>query len=546
MKKNKSNKTPEEELPLASHENFSEKKNMTRSKFLKNIAAGGAGMLLPGILSAATDELAVKPDQKRGIGVPGRKPNIVIIFDDQLRRDAIGVFGGGFNFTTPNIDRLSSEGTNFRNSISSCPLCTPFRGMLMTGRYPTHSGIIFNFEQANPKQNPNCLANVFDAVGYDTAYIGKWHLASGYRVGDGSIYTENLEAEAEWRKKHPNSEFVPPGPDRLGFKFWQAYNFHGAFNNYWYYEDKPEKIFSHKFETDTEFDQAIAYMEKRKDSKNPFLLVVAPHPPHEPFLACPKEYLDKVVPPDEIRWDPNVPKDNPRKVDEVRGYYGMIKNLDDNMGRLMKFMQESGLDENTILIFTGDHGEMNGSHGRLQKMVPYREAINIPMIIRWPGKIPASRFIDALHTPMDIFPTLCGFTGVEIPKDVDGIDMSQIVLGNKFSKRKDVLISSYSSHWDFLQTGTLWPEWRGVFTGRHTYVKWLTGEEELYDNDLDPFQMKNIVDDQDAFLTLQTLRNRLTVLLRIANDDFRPGNKYGEWFDKDRNLIRTGLGPVPE
>src|SRR5699024_2154630 len=151
---------------------------------------------------------------------------------------------------------------------------------------------------------------------------------------------------------------------------------------------------------------------------------------------------------DQIRWDPNVPKDNPRKMEDVRGYYAMIKNLDDNMGRLLKYMDESGLAENTIVLFTGDHGEMNGSHGRLQKMVPYREAVNIPMILRWPGKIPESRFIDALHTPMDIFPTLCGLTGVDIPKEVDGTDMSKVVLGEKFAQRENALIANYTSHWD--------------------------------------------------------------------------------------------------
>lgn len=516
------------------------KDGISRRKFLKNMGAGvGGAMMAPSLMTGRASKMNTSPSAGRD------RPNILIIFDDQLRRDALGVFGGGFNFTTPNMDRLSSEGTNLRNNISTCPLCTPFRGMLQTGRYPTHSGVIFNFVQVSPKQNPHCLANVFGKAGYDTGYIGKWHLANGYRVGDG-LYKSHPEAEKEYRKKHPNSEFVPPGPERLGYQFWQAYNFHMAFKNYWYYEDKPKKIYSHKYETDTEFDQAIAYMEKHKNSTNPFLLTVAPHPPHAPFSEYPKGYLEKVVPPDQIKWDPNVPEDdNPRSVEDVRGYYAMIKNLDDNIGRLLKYMDHSGLAENTIVILTGDHGEMNGSHGRTQKMVPYREAINTPFIIRWPGKIPKSRFIDALHTPMDIFPTLCGLTNVNIPEEVDGIDMSQVILGKDYAKRDDVLLMNYSSHWDFLQTGTLWPEWRGVFTGRHTYIKWLTGEEELYDNSLDPYQLDNVINDQDYFEDVQALRYRLKVLLREADDDFRPGNEYDTWFTKDRRLKRTGLGPVP-
>jgi arylsulfatase A-like enzyme len=515
------------------------KDGISRRKFLKNMGAGvGGAMMAPSLLANSASKMNAFSSADRD------QPNILIIFDDQLRRDAVGVFGGGFNITTPNMDRLSSEGTNFRNSISTCPLCTPFRGMLQTGRYPTHSGVIFNFVEASPEQNPHCLANVFDSAGYDTGYIGKWHLASGFRVGDG-LYKYHPKAEKEWVKKHPHHDFVPPGPERLGYQFWQVYNFANDYKKYWYYEDKPKKIYSHKYETDTEFDQAIAYMKKHKNSKKPFLLTVAPHPPHMPFDQYPEGYLKKVAPPDEFKWEPNVPKDNPRSVSAMRGYYAMVKNVDDNLGKLMNYMDQSGLSENTIVIFTGDHGDMAGSHGRQQKMVPYREAINIPMIMRWPGKIPASRFIDALHGPMDIFPTLCGLTGVDIPKEVDGKDMSDIVLGKKYAKRENLLIMNYTSHWDFLQTETLWPEWRGVFTGRHTYVKWLSGEEELYDNAIDPYQMKDIVHDQDAFLILQDMRQRLRVLLRQADDDFRPGNKYGSWFTKDRRLKRTGLGPVP-
>ena len=531
----------EEKVPAQSEPLALSDPKISRGRFLKNLGLSGAGLLLPEVLTPHKSQAEGRRVSHRQAG---ERPNILIIFDDQLRRDALGVFGGGYNFTTPHMDRLSSEGINMRNAISSCPLCTPFRGMLMTGRYPTHSGIIFNFEQASPKQNPHCLANVFGAAGYDTGFIGKWHLASGYRVGDG-IYQENPQAEKAYREKNPNSEFVPPGPYRLGYQFWQAYNFHGAFKDYWYYEDKPVKIHSHRYETDTEFDQAIAYMDQHKASERPFLLTVAPHPPHEPFREPPEGYLEKVVPADQIHWDPNVPRDNPRNVADVRGYYAMIKNVDDNVGRVLQYLDQSGLAENTIVIMTGDHGEMNGSHGRLQKMVPYREALNIPMIIRWPGKIPESKFTEALHTPMDIFPTLCGLAGVDIPPEVDGIDLSGVLLGKEFAAREEVLIANYTSHWDFLQTGTLWPEWRGVFTGRHTYVKWLSGEEELYDNAIDPYQMNNIISDQQAFLTVQSLRTRLRTLLRQANDDFRPGNQYDEWFDKDRNLLKTGLGPVP-
>jgi len=147
---------------------------MDRRAFLKLAAAGTAGVALPGCGGSET-----KP-----------KPNVLLVFDDQLRADVCGIYGCR-NITTPNIDRLASEGVVFTNSVSSCPLCTPYRGMLQTGRYPTHSGILFNFIEANHTQNPSCMADVFGAAGYETGFIGKWQLSSGWRHEE-SLYHPDL------------------------------------------------------------------------------------------------------------------------------------------------------------------------------------------------------------------------------------------------------------------------------------------------------------------------------------------------------------------
>jgi arylsulfatase A-like enzyme len=501
-------------------------KGMDRRTFLKIAAVGTAALTIPGCRER----------------VSGKKPNVLIVFDDQLRADVCGVYGGR-DITTPNIDRLASQGVTFTNSISSCPLCTPFRGMLQTGRYPTHSGIIMNFVEANQTQNPHCMANVFHDAGYDTGFIGKWHLSSGWRREEG-LYEQNQAAVQAYREKNPETEYVAPGSGRLGYEHWQAFNFHTAFNDYYFYEDEPERIFSGRYETDTQIDQAIAYMEKRKDSDKPFLLCVAPHPPHPPFAPeyIPEGYLEQM--PENIHWSPNVPANNPRTLMEMRYYLAMSKNVDDNLGRLMEYLEVSGLAKDTILIFTSDHGEMHGSHGRLNKMVPYAEAMNIPLIIRWPKQIEAGLSIDALHVPMDHLPTLCGLAGIRIPREVDGTDLSRMILGKEKDSRGEVLIGSYTSHWDFFQTGTHWPEWRGIRTKQYTYCKWLTGEEELYDNIEDPFQMNNLAAGAAELSILNRMRNRLKDFLAAAHDDFRPGTGYGEWYDDRRNLIRTGLGPV--
>jgi len=471
---------------------------------------------------------------------PPKRPNIVFVFDDQYRQDVSRFI------PTPHAERLSQEGITFRNSLSTTPLCTPYRGMLMTGRYPTHSGIVMNFINASPLQNPDCLGNVFAAAGYDTGFIGKLHLAAAELVAE-SPFGPYTSARAEYRKTHPNPEFVPPGAGRLGFDFWQAYNFHEDFNNYWYYEDTPEKIYSGKYETDTIIGQTISYIEKHKNGNKPFLVVAAPHPPHTPWRTdhLPEGYLDKIPSARDLFQPPNVPQDhNPVPPEQWRMYLAMAKNFDDNLGRLMDYLDRSGVGQDTILVSTADHGEMGGSHGRGGKMVPYAESTNIPLIMRWPGKIPAGVVSDALYTPMDHLPTLCGLAGIDAPSEADGEDLSKIVRGQARSLRDTVLMGNYSSHWDFFQTGTSFPEWRGVHTDRYTYVKWLAGQEELYDNLEDPFQMRNLAAEASAGITRDELRWRMKELMISAHDDFLNGKQYSDWYDADRNLVRTSLGPV--
>jgi arylsulfatase A-like enzyme len=500
---------------------------MDRRAFLQLAAAGTAGAALSGC---------------GGLGTR-TKPNVLFFFADQFRADVCGVYGGR-NIATPNIDRLASEGVVFTSSVSSCPLCTPYRGMVQTGRYPTHSGILFNFVEASHVQNPNCMADVFGAAGYETGFIGKWHLSSGWRHEEG-LYRPDSDAVAAYQSKNPETEYVAPGAGRLGYQHWQAFNFHGDYVNYWYYQDEPKKIYSGRYETDTETDQAISRMEKCRQSGRRFFLTVAPHPPHPPFDPgyLPSGYLDEM--PETIWLPPNVPADGRPSDLQLRCYLAMAKNVDDNLGRLLDYLESSGLAADTIVVFSSDHGEMFGSHGRWNKMVPYAEAIDIPLVMRWPGRIPSGSRIDTLQMPTDHLPTLCGLAGLPIPREVDGTDLSGVVLGRGRDSREEILIGSYTSNWDFLQTGTDWPEWRGVKTKQYTYCRWLTGGEELYDNAADPYQMENLAHDGRGPEVLGRLRARLWALLAEAHDDFRPGPGYGEWYNERRELVRTGLGPVP-
>ena len=226
----------------------------------------------------------------------------------------------------------------------------------------------------------------------------------------------------------------------------------------------------------------------------------------------------------------------------------MCKNADENVGRLLDYLERTGLDRDTIVVFTSDHGEMLGSHRRDNKMVPYAEAVRVPVILRWPGRILAAYRSDTLQTPLDHFPTLASLAGLEVPADLDGVDLSPEILGGDPLPRDAVLLSNFTAHWDYFVThsdpGAKWVEWRGVKTQQHTYIRWLTGEIELYDDLVDPAQMTDLSEDADNAPLVAALEARLKALLAEAHDEFLPGDAYVEWVDLERNILRTGLGPV--
>lgn len=502
---------------------------MERREFLKIAAATTASAAIAGCSGA-------RPKATR--------PNVLFLFADELRRGASSLYGNS-DVPTPNLERLAAQGMTFDQALSTCPLCTPYRGMLMTGRLPSHSGIVLNRVEASPRQNPDCLAQLFARAGYDTGYIGKWHLSAGP-----ARYAARFEGDREGRltflEANPELEFTPPGPDRLGFRHWEAYNYHTDFNDYWFYRDEPVKIRPGGYETDVQVEQAIAYIEKRRERDEPFLLCVAPHPPHPPFepRSCPPGSLERVPP--QLHWSPNVPEDAPLRGDPLaaRCYYAMIRHLDACLGRLLDYLDESGLAGDTLIVFTSDHGEMLGSRGDWGKMTPYRESVGIPLVMRWPGVVPAGRRSTALYTPIDHLTTLCALAAIEPPGYADGVDLSPVLRGGTH-ERDAVLMMNYVGGWVNFKTGEPKPEWRGVRTARHTFVRWLGGAEELYDDRADPYQMRNLIDDPAASEVAAELRARLERMLAAAHDEFLPGAAYADWYDDERNLIRTGLGPVP-
>jgi arylsulfatase A-like enzyme len=215
-----------------------------------------------------------------------------------------------------------------------------------------------------------------------------------------------------------------------------------------------------------------------------------------------------------------------KAIEDLIGYYGHITALDSCVGELHKTLNETGMDENTIFIFTSDHGAMVRSHGFEHKQVPYEESINVPLLLKFPKKLGSrGKKIDILINTPDILPTILGFCNITVPASVEGQDKSKIIINNVKDKTDAVLIACYHpfGQWSVIKGGK---EYRGVRTKRYTYVKNLSGPWLLFDNKLDPFQLNNLVDNPGFQKIEVELEIKLTKLLNNTNDTFLPGTEY--------------------
>jgi arylsulfatase A-like enzyme len=235
----------------------------------------------------------------------------------------------------------------------------------------------------------------------------------------------------------------------------------------------------------------------------------------------------------------------------MHGYLTLIKNLDDNIGRLMEYLRSSGLEKNTIVVFTSDHGELLGAHGFRGKARAYSESASIPVIMRWPGHINAGTETGYVHSSIDHLPTLCAIAGIEVPEPVDGRDVSALWTGDRLPKRDAVLMANYSAGsrkglfiTDYKEGTPSDPEeWRAVKTERYTYVKYMDGREELFDDVKDRYQINNLIHDGSFDPEIiEIMRGELQEKLSASHDRLFPGTHYASWWDERKmNLLRTAF-----
>jgi len=360
-------------------------------------------------LQSAAVPLAQLPRDAR----PPERPNVIWLFGDQHRAQALAS-NGDPNARTPHLDSMALEGVSFTNAVSGFPLCCPFRGSLLTGRYPHHC--VPGHEYPLPENQPT-LANVFRDAGYRTAYFGKWHLA-GFKEATG---------RAAFHITDPNR--------RGGFETWAGYENNNSPYDSWIHGGAGRDAFHYRlpgYETDELTSLFLNYLKERaaepEGRRQPFFAVLSVQPPHDPYLA-PPEYLARYNPA-RLELRPNVPaiesvQRTARR--DLAGYYAMIENLDHNVGRIRAALAASGLARNTHILYFSDHGDMHGSHGMYRKTNPYEESLRIPFLIS--GEIPRYQGRRTgrpapLLNHVDIAPTTLGLCGLPKPAWMEGADLS--------------------------------------------------------------------------------------------------------------------------
>ncbi len=448
----------------------------------------------PGLLASLLFFLACQPNPHAAA-----RPNVLVVIADQWRAQAFG-FAGDPNARTPNFDRLAAQSARFVNAVSGMPVCSPMRASFLTGQRPLTHGVFLNDVPLNT--NAITLAKVFAGAGYDTGMIGKWHV-------DG----------------HGRSSYIPP-ERRQGFDYWKVLECTHQYTNSAYYAQTPERLKWPDYDAFSQTQDAQQFLRARAATSKPFALVMAWGPPHDPYFSAPPKYR-AMFDPAKIQLRPNVPPafhEIARK--NLAGYYAHCAALDDSIGALLETLRETGLDQNTIVLFTSDHGDMLGSHGMAKKQKPFDESVRVPLLVRCPPRLgvkPAS-----LRAPInteDLMPTLLGLCGIPIPPSVEGLDFSAHLRGSPPPGDGAALILCVTpfGEWERRVGGR---EYRGIRTERHTFTRDLSGPWLLFDNELDPHQMTNLVCVAAHAGLQQSLDSALARSLAARKDEFRPGPDY--------------------
>ena len=486
------------------------------------------------ILSLAASSVACKQQKEKNL------PNIIYIFPDQYRNYSLGFWSQSGNakylqgypdpVSTPALDKLASEGLVFNRAVSNFPLCSPYRGMLLSGMYPDQNGLTTNCRDdrdAQLKTDVVCITDVFAQAGYNVSYFGKCHWQKTEPLFDtNGTYVGSMHAPGGHYINRYDT-YVPPGPDRHGIDYYFQVLKDNHFNPLVYSNDPTaiegkkdgELYMPGRFSSELESEKIIDYLSNthgQRDPEKPFFMIWSLNPPHNPWTEASTymDFYDQYTSSGEVNLEALLTHEN---ADSAVGhyapyYFANVSAVDHFIGKALDHLDELALTENTIIVFSSDHGEMLGSHGKQGKNVPEIEAFNIPFIIKWGDKL-KHRVEDLILSVPDVMPTLLGLAGMEdkIPMEVQGKNYAGILQGpanDSHSKPASALFINMNS--------------RGVYTGKYMFVvsENTSGPTEVYcyDNERDPYQINKISFENLDTQTGKYLKHELATLLKNTND----------------------------
>ena len=438
-----------------------------------------------------------------------KKPNIIFFFSDQQRWDTVGAYGQKLD-VTPNLDKMAAEGVKFENAFTCQPVCGPARACLQTGKYATEINCYRN-NIALP-QDEKTLADYFNEVGYETAYVGKWHLAS-----TGGESNTQIGEHEDYKEKAVPQEL------RGGYKdFWVAsdvleFTSHG-YGGFMFDKDMNKREFK-GYRPDCTTDFAIEYLRQR-DNENPFFLMISYIEPHhqndrnvyEGPLGSKEKFKDYEVPGDlvgtEGDWLQNYPD-----------YLGCCNSLDYNLGRLRVELERQGIADNTIIFYTSDHGSHFRTRNGEYKRSCHDGCIHIPMIAYGPG-FTGGKSIEQLVSLIDLPSTFLACGGIDIPSDMQGNNLLCLVDGKVEKWPEEVFVQISESQVGRAIRTKKWkysvsdPDKSGnIDASSEIYV-----EEFLYDLENDPHERENLIDNPEMLGVRKELASTLKKRILEANE----------------------------
>ena len=466
-------------------------KKLSRREFTHLGSAAMLGALFSGAQGCGS--------QKKSRSNLGQRPNIIFFMTDDQRWDGLSRAGNPY-IQTPNLDRIANEGAYFTNSFVTNSLCGPSRATCLTGRYSHNTGVKFN-GRFFPRDQETILETAGEQ-GYQTAFIGKWHNK-------------------------------PWGRDRK-LDYYFGFRGQGRYYDPIIQENDGEEKEYKGWVEDILADKTIEFIKRPR--KVPFFICHWFKTPHQRCLPADrhKELFKDLVFKKPSTFDTDY-AGKPRAVREadmkiggtgpdsyvkdwdefMRNYHRVLIGVDENVGRILDVLDELGMAENTLILFTSDNGYFLGEHGFFDKRLMYEPSLRIPLLIRYPRGIKAGTVIDEFALNVDFAPTLIDYAGLPIPEDADGRSLRPLLEGREIAWREDFLYEYY----EFPSVHMVRPN-RGVRTRKWKYIEYYgrRTEYELFDLENDPDEAYNLIDDPQYAEVVERLRKRLFELRKETGD----------------------------